>query len=408
MPNHQSKIEKLIAKLCPNGVEYKELGEVCKFQRGTSITQKDVTDGDVPVIAGGQKPSYYHNKPNRIGETIAVSGSGAYAGFVSYWTIPVFLSDSFSVNPNVKLNSKYVFYFLKHNQEKIHKTKKGSGVPHVHGSSIAKFLIPIPPLAVQQEIVKILDTFTTLEAELEAELEERKKQYEHYREELLTFGEDVEWKTLGEVCNVASGGTPAKAKAEFWEDGNIPWLKSESCNNEPVYHAMNFITDLGLKNSSAKLLEKNTTLMALVGATIFKTAFLEFDSTINQNIASMKSKDKSILNDKFIFFYLTNLYSELKSSMKSYGMLNLTTLRKIPIPIPPLSEQERIVAILDKFDALVNDISVGLPAEINARRKQYEYYRDKLLTFKQFSSSGNKSNSPPLEGCQPKDDGVVL
>ena len=167
-----NKIEELIQQYCPNGVEYKDLGEVCKFQRGTSITFKDVTEGEIPVIAGGQKPSYYHNTPNRTGETIAVSGSGAYAGFVSYWTIPVFLSDSFSVNPDKDLLlPKYVFYYLKHNQEKIHDTKKGGGVPHVHGSSIAKFQIPIPPLPIQQEIVKILDIFTQLEAELEAELE---------------------------------------------------------------------------------------------------------------------------------------------------------------------------------------------------------------------------------------------
>src|SRR5574344_2083501 len=118
-----NKIDELIEQYCPEGVEYKELGEVCEFQRGTSITQKDVTEGSVPVIAGGQKPSYYHNVANRSGETIAVSASGAYAGFVSYWTIPVFLSDSFSVNPQMDiLLPKYVYYFLKSIQPKIHDT----------------------------------------------------------------------------------------------------------------------------------------------------------------------------------------------------------------------------------------------------------------------------------------------
>ena len=195
------------------------------------------------------------------------------------------------------MNTRFFYYVLNNFYEKTGKYTR-------HFSFLKKTKIPIPPLAIQQEIVKILDTFTKLEAELEAELEARKKQYEYYRDELMTFDEDVEWKTLGDVCNIASGGTPAKAKAEFWEDGNIPWLKSESCNNESVYHAANFITDSGLMNSSAKLLEKNTTLMALVGATIFKTAFLEFDSTTNQNIASVKSKDINILNDKFIFNHI--------------------------------------------------------------------------------------------------------
>ena len=167
-----NKIEQLIEHLCPDGVEFKELGEVCEFQRGQSITQKDTIEGDVPVIAGGQKPAYYHNSANRNGQTIAISGSGAYAGFVSFWEIPIFLSDAFSVNPLKELLlTKYIYHFLKHNQERIHGTKKGSGVPHVHGSSIAKFLIPIPPLPIQQEIVRILDTFTALDGSLQAELE---------------------------------------------------------------------------------------------------------------------------------------------------------------------------------------------------------------------------------------------
>ena len=186
---------------------------------------------------------------------------------------------------------------------------------------------------------------------------------------------------MGKVCTVSSGGTPSKAKPEFWENGNIPWLKSESCNNESVYFASNFISELGLKNSSAKLLDKKTTLIALVGATIFKTAFLEFEASTNQNIASIKSNKPNNLSDKFVYYYLTNLYNELKFRMKDYGMLNLSTLRQFAIPIPPLAEQERIVSILDKFDALTSSITEGLPREIELRQKQYEYYRNMLLSF---------------------------
>ncbi|WP_445992845.1 restriction endonuclease subunit S [Leptospira wolffii] len=199
---------------------------------------------------------------------------------------------------------------------------------------------------------------------------------------MLSFEEgEVEWKTLGEVCYTASGGTPSTTKKEYWENGTIPWLKSESCNNEPVYSADNFITELGLRNSSAKILDKDTTLIALVGATIFKTAYLRFEASTNQNIASIKSKDSLALLDKFIFYYITNLYSELKFKMRNYGMLNLSTLRQFTIPIPSLAEQARIVAILDKFDSLTNSIREGLPREIELRQKQYEYYRELLLSF---------------------------
>ncbi len=170
------------------------LGKICQFKRGTMITKKDIEDGTVPVIGGGKKPSYYHNKPNRDGETIAISGSGAYAGFVSYWTSPVFLSDSFSVNPDKELLlSKFVYYFLKSKQEFIHGKKKGSGVPHVYGKDLAKLIIPFPPLKVQQKIVAILDKFDALVNDLSiglpAEIKARRQQYEYYRDKLLTFKE---------------------------------------------------------------------------------------------------------------------------------------------------------------------------------------------------------------------------
>lgn len=178
-----SKLQELIQRLCPDGVEYKKLGEICIFKRGDVLSSKDAVEGDVPVMAGGQKPSCYHNVPNRKGETIVVAGSGAYAGFVTYWNIPVFVSDAFSVHPIDGLLPKYVFHYLKNNQAKIHATKKGAGVPHVHGKDIAKFLIPVPPLDVQEEIVRILDRFDVYAAELQA----RKEQYEYYRNLLLTF-----------------------------------------------------------------------------------------------------------------------------------------------------------------------------------------------------------------------------
>lgn len=256
---------------------------------------------------------------------------------------------------------------------------------------LESFPIPIPcpdnpekSLAIQSEIVRILDKFSALTAELTAELTMRKKQYNYYRDQLLSFKEgEVNWTTLGneELFHICAGGTPSKSKAEYWDNGSIPWLKSESCNNKPVYFSKDFISELGLKKSTAKLLPKNTTLIALVGATIFKTAFLEFEATTNQNIASIKSTKENIIADKFIFYFLTNLYNTLKSEMRNYGMLNLTNLRQFRIPIPCIAEQKRIVSILDKFDTLTNSITEGLPREIELRQKQYEYYRDLLFSF---------------------------
>ncbi|TPH31619.1 restriction endonuclease subunit S, partial [Helicobacter pylori] len=189
---YPKRLKTLLQTLAPKGVEFRKLGEVCDFQKGKSITKKAVTLGKVPVISGGRQPAYYHNEANRSGETIAISSSGVYAGYVSYWDIPVFLADSFSVSPKQKtLMPKYLFHYLTMQQDAIHATKSTGGIPHVYSKDLQNFLIPIPPLEIQQEIVKILDQFSILTTDLlagiPAEIKARKKQYEYYREKLLTF-----------------------------------------------------------------------------------------------------------------------------------------------------------------------------------------------------------------------------
>jgi len=388
-----SKIQQLINQYCPHGVEYKKLGEVCVIQRGSSITKNEITEGNIPVIAGGRKPAYFHNVPNRTGQTIVIAGSGAYAGFVSWWEQPIFVSDAFSVKPkNVNyLNSKFCYYFLISKQEQIHKMKSGGGVPHVYPSDIDNFLIPLPPLPVQEEIVRILDTFTELEAELEAEQEARKKQYEYYRNKLLTPVEihgkwylndkEVEWKKLGEVCkNITSGGTPSSSNRKYYE-GNIPWLRTQEINWNEIYDTQLKISLEGLKNSSAKIIPENCVIVAMYGATAAKAAINKIPLSTNQACCNLEV-DEVKANNKFVFYWLKKEYNKLKSLGEgSQSNLNSQKIKNFYIPIPPLSEQERIVEILDKFDALVNDLTAGLPAEIAARRKQYEYYRNRLLTF---------------------------
>ena len=184
-----SKLQELIDKLCPHGVEYKELGEVAEMKRGKSITKKQIVEGEYPVVSGGRLPAYYCNQFNREGETITVAGSGAGAGYVQYWSKPIFVCDAFSIKGNNEASTRYLYHFLLSKQNYIYSTKKGGGVPHVHISSIEHMKIPIPPMPVQEEIVRILDLFTELTKELTKELELRKKQYAYYRDKLLAFEE---------------------------------------------------------------------------------------------------------------------------------------------------------------------------------------------------------------------------
>lgn len=379
-------LETLIRELCPDGVEFVKLRDCCSFKRGTTITAKNAIPGDVPVLAGGQKPAYYHNVANRTGETIVVAGSGAYAGFVSYWTIPVFLSDSFSVEPDDRLVIKFVYYFLKNIQQKIFATKKGSGVPHVHGSSIEKFEIPLPPIEVQTEIVRILDKFTSLEAELEAELDCRKRQYEYYRDKLLSFdnegGKEVEWKKMSEVCkNICSGGTPLTSKAEYY-DGNIPWLRTQEVDYCEIHSTLRNITQLGLENSSAKMIPANCVIVAMYGATAAKVAINKIPLCTNQACCNLEIDEKQALV-RYVYQWICKQYEVLKAMGEgSQHNINAKKVKDFKIPIPSLEEQHRIVSILDRFESLTTSLQSGLPAEIAARRQQFEHYRDKLLTFK--------------------------
>ena len=383
-----SKLDDMIKTLCPDGVEFVKLGDCCDFKRGTTITAKNAIPGDIPVLAGGQKPAYFHNVANRTGETIVVAGSGAYAGFVSYWTIPVFLSDSFSVEPNEKLNVKYVYYFLKNIQQKIFATKKGSGVPHVHGSSISKFEIPVPPLPIQSEIVRILDKFTELEAELDC----RKRQYEFYRDQLLSFDKitppgngEIVWKKLSEVGTFVRGN--GLQKKDFKSEG-------VGCiHYGQIYTKLKTFTDTTLTYCSKELAKKLTIvhpgdlIIACTSENIEdvckSVAWLGKHDIVTGGHACVFSHHE---NPKYIAYLLQtkNFFQQKKKYARGVKVIDIKVadLGKITIPIPPLAEQNRIVAILDRFEALTTSLQEGLPAEIAARRQQYEHYRDRLLCFK--------------------------
>jgi len=385
-----TQFESLIQQLCPNGVRWVKLGECCQFNRGSVITAKDAVAGDVPVIAGGQKPAYYHNYANRTGETITIAGSGAYAGYVSYWNIPIFVSDAFTIEFNKGLGiPKYLYYNLKNQQEKIHATKKGSGVPHVHPSSINTFLIPLPPLPIQEKIVEILDKFSLLSAELEAELEGRRKQYEYYRTRLLSFdanadSDTVVWKTLGEVGTFDRGN--GMSKSDFSEEG------TGCIHYGQIYTRLKTFTYETLTkvpNDLAKRLTKVNTGDLIIACTsenvedVCKAvAWLGNETIVIGGHAAVYHHS---LNPKYVAYYFqTEKFAEQKRKYaKGVKVIDIkiSELEKILIPIPPLAEQERIVAILDKFEALVTDLSQGLPAEIQKVQQQYEYYRNLLLNF---------------------------
>ena len=229
--------------------------------------------------------------------------------------------------------------------------------------------IYLPPLAVQQEIVRILDSFTELTAELTAELTVRRKQYEHYRDELLTFAPEVEWKTIGEVCKLSAGGDVPKERfsKNKTEEYTVPILSNGIGEN-----ALYGFTDI------AKIKAPCVTVAARGTIGYCELRNEDFYPVVRLICACPKEE----LLPAYLKYYLETIKFQVPTS--GIPQLTVPMLSKYKIPIPTLAEQGRIVAILDKFSAICNDLTSGLPAEIIARQKQYEYYRDKLLTFKEL------------------------
>lgn len=373
----------MIERMCPEGVERVRLDSVCSFQRGKTITAKDAIDGSIPVIAGGQTPSYYHNEANKCGESVVVAGSGAYAGFVSYWNIPIYVSDAFSVEPQGMLMHKYLFFYLKQNQKKIFETQKGAGVPHVHGKDIAGFLISLPPLPIQQEIVRVLDTFTQLQSNLEVELVARQKQYEYYRNKLLTFDKDdesVEWKTLGEIGTIYKG--KGIQKADFTDVGKpcIHYGQVHTFYGSSATETKSFISE-ELYSSSNK---------AIFGDIIIATTSEDVEACCKSTvwlgdgepaISGDAHYYRHNQNPKYMgYLFMTEMFA-VQKRIAAVGAkvtrVHGDSIMKFKFPFPSLQRQQEIVSILDTFESLITN----LKQEIEARKKQYEYYREQLLTF---------------------------
>ena len=400
-----SRLREMIKELCPDGVEYcpikdcvesvekiewKKTDETYRYIDLSSVDRDDHTIGETLEISADDAPSRAQQvvKENDILLGTTRPMLKRYCQIPSEYDNQI-CSTGFCVlrANNTRVLSRWLYHMISTTAffDYVDRTQHGSSYPAISDKEVKAYDIPVPPLPIQNEIVKLLDNFTELTAELTAELALRKKQYNFYRDSLLNFSQNassVEWKTLREVSvHICSGGTPTASNSAYYS-GDIPWLRTQEVDWTDIYDTDVKISEEGLRFSSARWIPENCVIVAMYGATAAKAAINRIPLTTNQACCNLEINE-NVAAHKYVYHWVCSQYENLKAKGQgSQSNINKKIIEEYPIPIPPLEVQQKIVSILDRFDTLCNDLTQGLPAEIAARKKQYEYYRDKLLTFR--------------------------
>jgi len=366
-------------------VEWKKLGDVCEINKGTQLNKELLDEkGLYPVINGGINPSGYWHEYNTEKNNIVISQGGASAGFVNWVDVDFFAGAHayvIKVNENIN-NKKYIYYFLKYSQNKFMDCKYGAGIPSLSKETLINFMIPIPPLDIQEEIVRVLDKFTEHTKELTKELTLRKKEYNYYRDYLLEFknidnlGIEVKRVNLIDCCDIVMGVSPeGKTLSEIKLNNNIEFHQGKTYFTDLILGFSNIYTSSPLKYS-----EPNSIVMS-VRAPVGDINIVDRNISIGRGLCMIKNKEE-ISNLKYIYHYIKNNIRELKSKSKGATFESITSedIKNFKINLPSLEIQERIVNVLDNFEKICNDLNIGLPKEIELRQKEYEYYREYILT----------------------------
>jgi len=382
-----SKLDELIAELCPDGVEYKKIKQVYKRLKGTPITagkmkEIDNPNGEIKIFAGGKTVINAMEKdiPNaNITRVPAVLVQSRGVIDAVYYDKPfTFKNEMWAYTADNTIAVKYLYYVLKNNLSYFRKAASGMGsLPQISLPVTEEFVIPVPPLPVQQEIVRILDNFTELTAELKAEIEARKKQYEYYRDWLLSqeglnklCPDGVEFVTVGEICDITRGRVLSK---DYLRDnfGDYPVYSSQTANNGVFGYINTFDYDCESVTW--------TTDGANAGSVFYH---INEKFSITNVCGLLRVKNNELLSTKFLFYVLQVYAKKYVNDGMGNPKLMSNVMAGISVPLPPLPVQQEIVRILDNFTELI----AQLETELEARQKQYEYYRDKLLSFKEATA----------------------
>lgn len=382
-----NKIERLIQGLCPDGVEWREVGEVANVGTGNNNTNEQVEEGEYPFFVRSKSikriSTYSYDE-----KAIIIPGEGGIGEIFHY------IDGKYGLHQrayrihffNTKINTKFIYYYMQANFKSfIMKKAVSATVQSIRKPMIEKFKIPIPPLEIQEEIVKILDKFTDYVTELTTELTLRQKQYHYYRDKLLSLeNEEFESKKLGEVCNFIRGN--GLQKKDFVEKG-FPVIHYGQIYTKYGFSARDTISFAnGEIYNKLRKAKRGDIIMATTSENIEdlgKSVVWEGEQEVG--ISGDSYIIQTSQNPRFINYYLQSIHFQLQKEKKVTGTkvirINSKDMVNFDIKVPSLLRQKQIVSILDNFDVLTSNLVFGLPKEIELRKKQYEYYRDKLLSF---------------------------
>ncbi|MCK9246912.1 MAG: restriction endonuclease subunit S [Anaerolineaceae bacterium] len=370
-------------------VEWKRLGNVVRIKNGKD--HKTLADGKYPVYGSGgimrYADTYAYDKPSVL---IPRKGSLGNLFFVDvpFWNVDTIF---YTEIDEEQIIPKFLYYYL--STVGLGEMNQAGGVPSQTQAVLNELKIPTPcpenpkkSLEIQSEIVRILDAFTAMTAELTAGLSTRQKQYNYYRDKLLSFEEgEVEWKPLVEIGRIVTGRTPKSSDKSAWGD-EVDFVTPSDikCGMRTIMSPSRRLSAAGAAAMSKVQIPSGSLLVTCIGADMGKTVINANDCVPNQQINAIVLTCGSVQTG-YLFHVLTAMRDILRRQGEQGGgtmpLINKSDFSKIVVPIPALTEQARIVAILDKFDALTNSSTEGLPREIELRQKQYEYYRDLLLNF---------------------------
>lgn len=406
-----NRIDELIQDLCPDGVTVQSLGDIATLVRGNGMPKSVLTESGVGAIHYGQIYTKYETWTTETLSFVAPETSLKLAmadpgdviitntseNIDDVGKAVAWLGDSQIVTGGhatiIKhsLDPKYLSYWLQSPSFSVQKRALATGtkVIDVSAKQLAKIRIPVPPLEVQREIVRVLDQFTQLEAELKAELKARRAQYEHYAGELLTIDASVRRVRFGDVATIVRGASPRPIQRFITDDPEgVPWIKigDVPAGGKYITGTAQRVTHVGAAKSRRVLPGD----FVLSNSMSFGRPYIsQIEGYIHDGWLAISKFEDSFERD-YLYYLLRSAPVQEEFARKAGAgtvkNLNADIVRSVVIPVPPREEQKQVVKLLDRFDALVNDISIGLPAELAARRKQYEHYRDRLLTFKELAA----------------------